>query len=83
MGKKDTTKKLQVVKPRKRRPCPFCLEKVDQVDFKDESRLSRFLSDRCKILPRRNSSLCAKHQRVLSKAIKKARVIGIIPYYSD
>ena len=61
--------------PRKGRKkvCVFCVEKVDEIDYKDVTRLKRFVSERSKILPRRVTGTCAKHQRELTTAIKRAR----------
>lgn len=77
--KKDPAK----LRPKRQKPCPFCLAKTDIIDYKDESRLERFITDRGKIMPRRNSSVCAKHQRRLSMAIKRSRHIGLVPYFVD
>ncbi len=66
-----------------RRPqknCSICESGVRVVDFKDERTLSRFLSERGKILPSRLSGTCARHQRQLSTAIKRARVLALLPY---
>ncbi len=68
---------------RRRKPCVFCLEKVNVVDYKNIDKLARFITERGKILPRRNSGVCAKHQRVLALAIKRARFMGLIPYCID
>ena len=64
----------------KRRVCPLCADKVKTMDYKDANRLRRFISDRGKIEPRRKTSACAKHQRVISLAIKRARLIALLPY---
>ena len=66
-------------KPR-RKVCSFCVDKVEYIDYKDISRLRRFVNERGKILPRRMSGTCAKHQRQLSEAIKRARAIALMPY---
>ena len=72
------------MRPRKRRKvCSFCVDKVTQIDYKDTAKLRRFLSERGKILPRRMTGTCAKHQRQLSTAIKRARVIALLPYVSE
>ena len=71
------------VKRRKRRPCPFCVDKIHVLDYKDVGRLRRFISDRGKIAPRRNSGVCAKHQRVLAEAVKRSRFIGFLPHCID
>ncbi|HNW59328.1 MAG TPA: 30S ribosomal protein S18 [bacterium] len=68
---------------RKKRICRFCEEKVDYIDYKDEKRLMRFTTEQGKIIPRRTSGTCAKHQRQLVNAIKKAREIALIPYISE
>lgn len=71
---------------RGRRPkpksCPFCVEKVEVIDYKDVNRLRRFLSERGKIFPRRITGTCAKHQRRLALAIKRARELALLPYTS-
>ena len=71
--------------PRKGRKkvCVFCVEKVDEIDYKDVTRLKRFVSERSKILPRRVTGTCAKHQRELTTAIKRARHLALLPYTSD
>ena len=70
--------------PRKGRKkvCVFCVEKVDEIDYKDVTRLKRFVSERSKI-PRRVTGTCAKHQRELTTAIKRARHLALLPYTSD
>ena len=77
----------RVRRPRGRKPrrkvCQFCVEKVQHIDYKDVMRLRRFTSERGKILPRRMTGTCAKHQRQLSTAIKRARTIALMPYVSD
>ena len=61
----------------------FCVDKIQHIDYKDIARLRRFTSERGKILPRRMSGTCAKHQRQLSTAIKRARTIALLPYTTD
>ena len=77
----------RVRRPRGRKPrrkvCQFCVEKVQHIDDKDVARLRRFTSERGKILPRRMTGTCAKHQRQLSTAIKRARTIALMPYVSE
>lgn len=65
---------------RKSRPCPFCAERVTRIDYKDTSKLSRYISIRGKIESRRRTNACAKHQRRLAQAIKRARVLALLPY---
>ncbi len=64
----------------KRKICFFCSEKVKEIDYKDTSRLRRYISDRGKIEPRRKTGTCAKHQRALATAIKRARHLALLPY---
>lgn len=68
---------------RKPRPCPFCQGNDEWVDYKDERVLRRYISERGKILPRRATHLCAKHQRQVSKAIKRAQHIALIPFSTE
>jgi len=67
----------------RRKVCVFCLEKVKRIDYKDRPRLQRFLSDRAKIDPRRKSGNCAKHQRMLTTALKRARFMALLPYTAE
>ena len=68
---------------RKKRVCNFCVEKVNPCDDKDVAKLRRFISERGKILPRRITGNCAKHQRVLTTAIKRARHLALLPYIQE
>lgn len=68
---------------KKKRICRFCEEKIEYIDYKDDKRLSRFTTEQGKIIPRRTSGTCAKHQRQLVSAIKLARELALIPYVSD
>ena len=63
-----------------RKACRFCENKISRVDYKDERTLDRFISDRGKILPRRATGTCARHQRQLAMAIKRARYLALLPY---
>ena len=65
---------------RKKRVCASCADKVTVIDYKDISKLRRYVSERGKILPRRITGNCAKHQRALTTAIKRARHIALMPY---
>lgn len=68
---------------RRPRVCPFCAEKMSDLDYKDVSNLRRFISERGRILPRRRTAACAKHQRMISTAIKRARQIALLPYTAE
>ncbi|MGN1316543.1 MAG: 30S ribosomal protein S18 [Acutalibacteraceae bacterium] len=67
----------------RKKVCAFCVEKVETIDYKDTAKLSRYTSDRAKILPRRVTGTCAYHQRELTTAIKRARQIALLPYTAD
>ncbi len=65
---------------RQHKTCPFCESRVRFVDYKDDRTLGRFITDHGKILPSRLSGTCARHQRQLATAIKRARFLALIPY---
>ena len=67
----------------RKKVCAFCVDKIHDIDYKDVPRLSRYLSDRGKIVPRRVTGTCARHQRQLTTAIKRARHLAFLPYVSD
>jgi small subunit ribosomal protein S18 len=67
----------------RRKICSFCVEKTEYIDYKEVSRLRRYLSERAKILPRRVTGTCARHQRSLTVALKRARAIALLPYTTD
>jgi small subunit ribosomal protein S18 len=67
----------------RKKVCSFCVDKVESIDYKDVNKLSKYTSDRAKILPRRVTGTCAKHQRELTTAIKRARHLALMPYTSD
>lgn len=67
----------------RRKVCVFCQEKVEVIDYKDVNRLKKFVTESGKMLPRRMSGNCAKHQRELSKAIKRARVAALLPFKGE
>src|SRR5512134_2976363 len=66
--------------PARRKVCRFCAEKIHQIDYKDTRTLSSFVTERGKIVPSRISGNCAKHQRALTGAIKRARVVALMPF---
>ena len=68
---------------RRKKVCNFCADKVDFIDYKDSAKLRKFISERGKILPRRISGTCAKHQREVNIAIKRARQVALLPYVTD
>jgi len=71
------------VRKSRRKVCNFCVDKLEHIDYKDIARLRKFVTERGKIMPRRMSGVCAKHQRELAIAIKRARIVALLPYVSD
>src|SRR6267378_2006374 len=67
----------------RRKVCSFCVDKVQRIDFKDVGRIRRYISERGKIDPRRKSGTCAKHQRMLTAALKRARHMALLPYTAE
>jgi len=68
---------------KRRKVCQFCVDKCQHIDYKDTAKLRRYMSERAKILPRRTTGTCARHQRQLMTAIKRARQIALLPYVAD
>ena len=68
---------------KKKKVCSFCVDKVETVDYKDFNRLRKFITERGKILPRRITGNCAKHQRQLTVAIKRARNVALLPFTAE
>ena len=65
---------------KRKKICSFCANKVKHIDYKDTKFLQKYITDRAKILPRRITGNCAQHQRQLTRAIKKARIVALIPF---
>jgi small subunit ribosomal protein S18 len=78
---------FQVKRDRNRRPrkrvCAFCIDKVESIDYKEGGKLRKYVTERGKILPRRISGNCAKHQRQLTMAIKRARHMALLPFTAE
>lgn len=76
-----------VKRPAKRMPrkkvCAFCVEKAEYIDYKDIGKLKKYITEKGKMLPRRMTGTCAKHQRDLAEAIKKARVMALLPFKGE
>lgn len=70
-------------KKRRRKVCAFCVDKIDWIDYKDPNRLRKYMTERAKILPRRITGNCARHQRQLTVAIKRARHLALLPFVAD
>ena len=67
----------------RKKVCIFCTDKVDEVDYKDVAKLRKFITEKGKIVPRRMSGTCAKHQRIVTEAVKRAREMALLPYVAE
>ena len=68
---------------RRKKVCQFCADKTETIDFKDSDKLKKYITDRGKILPKRITGTCAMHQREVTTAIKRARIVALLPYTAD
>ncbi|MBE6852002.1 MAG: 30S ribosomal protein S18 [Ruminococcus sp.] len=80
---KDRERSPRNAKRSRKKVCSFCVDRVEVIDYKDVAKLRKNMTDRAKILPRRVTGTCAFHQRELTKAIKRARHIALLPYVSE
>ena len=83
MMEKEKTERPFRARKAKKKVCQFCVDKVSDIDYKDVAKLRRYVSERAKILPRRITGTCAKHQRQLTIAIKRARQIALLPFSAE
>jgi len=67
----------------RKKVCAFCVDKIEEIDYKDINRLRKYITERAKIMPRRMNGTCARHQRQLTTAIKRARHLALLPYVND
>ncbi|NLB23305.1 MAG: 30S ribosomal protein S18 [Clostridium sp.] len=82
-GQRDFKRSNPRMRRSRRKVCQFCVDKTDNIDYKDVPKLRKFITERGKILPRRISGTCAKHQRTLTSAIKRSRNIALLPFTTD
>ena len=82
-AKAEKEVKKFVKKTAKRKVCAYCADGIKDVDYKDVNRLRKFMTEKGKILPARQTNNCAKHQRQVSRAIKRARYMALLPYLED
>ena len=87
-GTAEAAPKANVARPqmnrgKRRKICQFCADKIEHIDYKDIARLRKCISERSKILPRRVTGACAKHQRQVTVAVKRARTVALLAYISD
>lgn len=78
-----TEKPVHAAKRSRKKVCQFCADRTEYIDYKDIAKLRKFTTERAKILPSRVTGCCAYHQRELTKAIKRARQVALIPYSTD
>ena len=68
---------------RRKKVCQFCADKTEKIDYKDTEKLKKYVTERGKILPKRLTGTCAMHQREVTTAIKRARIVALLPYVAD
>ena len=68
---------------RRKKVCQFCADKTETIDYKDKEKLKKYVTERGKILPKRITGTCAVHQREVTRAIKRARIVALLPYTAD
>jgi len=82
-GNADDKNVKRLKRPVKKKTCTFCAEKIENIDYKDIAKLKRMITEKGKIIPRRASGTCAAHQRIVSTAIKRARIMALLPFVAD
>lgn len=83
MSEKEPKRGRPMGRKARRKVCQFCVDKIDYIDYKDLPKLRRYITERGKIMPRRMTGACAKHQRELAIAIKRARTVALLPYTAE
>ena len=81
--KESKNDRNRIARKNKKKVCNFCLNKAENIDYKDIPKLKRFMTERAKIMPRRVTGVCSSHQRKLTIAIKRARHIALLPYINE
>ena len=81
--KETNDKNERGLRKRRKKPCQFCADKVNYIDYKDIAKLRRFITERGKITPRRTNGCCAGHQRMVTIAIKRARQVALLPFVTE
>lgn len=67
----------------KKKVCQFCIDKATHIDYKDVAKLRKYVTEKGKMLPRRMTGVCAKHQRMLAEAVKRARIVALLPFKGE
>ena len=80
-GDDKNVKRLK--RPMKKKVCIFCADKVESIDYKDVAKLKKMITEKGKIIPRRASGTCAAHQRIVVTAIKRARIMALLPFVAE
>ena len=80
---KNEEKSFKKKRPSRRKVCAFCADKATEIDYKDVSKLKKYVTEKGKIISRRQTGTCAKHQRELTTAVKRARTMAYLPYVGD
>ena len=75
--------KKPIRKAPRKKVCAFCVEKAEKIDYKDVAKLKKYVTEKGKILPRRMTGVCAQHQRALASAIKRARIVDLLPFKGE
>ena len=83
MSEVKTEERKKFKKQSKKKVCTFCVDKVESIDYKDVNKLRKFVTEKGKILPRRQTGVCAEHQRELTEAIKRARIMVLLPFKGE
>lgn len=83
MSEVKTEERKKFKKQSKKKVCTFCVDKVENIDYKDVNKLRKFVTEKGKILPRRQTGVCAEHQRALTEAIKRARIMALLPFKGE
>lgn len=83
MSEVKTEERKKFKRPSKKKVCIFCVDKVESIDYKDVNKLRKFITEKGKILPRRQTGVCAAHQRELTEAIKRARIMALLPFKGE
>ena len=68
---------------RRKKVCQFCVDKAEAIDYKDAQKLKKYVTEKGKMLPRRMTGVCAKHQRMLAEAVKRARIVALLPFKGE
>ena len=82
MSEEKVVKRV-IKRPSRKKVCNFCVDKATEIDYKDVNKLKKYITEKGKIVPRRASGVCSKHQRLLATAIKRARQMALLPYKAD